>query len=156
MDSILNEAELLNLFRPNDRKRVDIPAHMVFPFAFNHYVAWVEPAGNYVYLVFKKPSWKNPVGVTFRRTNGSVQSPSRMCDWCHSCGPSSEIGLLSVTIDPNTTIGMMLCLDLSCINKLETVAGISGKNFEKLAEGLFERMNRFIKNAIKTEEDRLH
>ncbi len=66
-DQIKSSEELLKAFRSRDQKNVFIPKTMRFPLSIGHYLAWTEPSGVRVYLVFKKADWKAPVGVAFRR-----------------------------------------------------------------------------------------
>lgn len=152
--SVASEEELLNAFRLRDRKHVEIPSDMTFPLVFQHYLAWTESSQARTFLLFKRPSWKAAVGVSFRRTASS--GAGGMCDWCHSVGGSDQIGLLGLTVDPNTSLGFMLCLDLGCINRLETVAQISGKDFGKLSKSLVEKISKFFENNLKIESEPVH
>lgn len=155
MEKINSEEELLNAFRLRDRKHVEVPSDMTFPLMFSHYLAWTEPSLARVFLLFKRPSWKAPLGVSFRRTHSSGGAGG-MCDWCHSVGSSDQVGILSMHADPNTSLGFMLCLDLGCINRLETVASISGKDFDKLSKGLIDKISRFFENNLKVESETVH
>ena len=150
-----SEEELLNAFRPRDRKLVEIPSDMTFPLMVSHYLAWTEPSQARVFLLFKRPAWKAPLAVSFRRTHSSGGGGG-MCDWCHSVGSSDQVGLLSMHVDPNTSLGFMLCLDLGCINRLETVSAISGKDFGKLSKNLIDKISRFFENNLKIESEPVH
>ena len=146
---IQSEEDLLQTFRPRDRKHVEVPKTMRFPLSLGYYHAWSEPSGVRVYLVLKKPEWKAPIGVSFKRTQqGSSSSLSRMCDWCHSCAPSDQIALLTATVDSRRRVGAILCLDFGCIYKLDMVSRISGMNFEPMARKLQERMAVFCEKAL--------
>src|SRR4051812_48757300 len=99
--------ELLEVFRPRDRKNVFIPRTMRFPLTLGGYLTWTEPSGVRIYLVFRKPEWKSPVGVAFRRDQrGGLGSPPGVCDWCISTGPSDQIGLLTATVNPKKRVGV--------------------------------------------------
>lgn len=144
MVELKSESELLNLFRPRDRKHIELPKNMQFPIQSEHYIAWSEPSGMHVYLVFNKPKWKSPAGIVFERTNsGNYAGPTNMCDWCHSYGPSDQIGLLSVSVTSRITVGKYLCLDLGCIERLDQAANLSGRSLDKMALRLRERMTTF-------------
>ena len=157
MEEIKSEEELLNSFRPRDRKFVEIPSDMTFPFLFSYYLAWTVSSQARVFLVYKRPSWKHPVAVSFRRTPSSAGAPAGgMCDWCHSVGGSDQVGLLSLTVDAQTSVGFMLCLDLGCINRLETVAELSGKDFGKLSKSLLEKITKFFEHNLQIESESVH
>jgi hypothetical protein len=148
---INTENDLLNAFPLDDQKKLVLPSKFVFPLRTDHYFSWTSPDGYYAYLVFKKPEWPQPRGVVFRgRNKGDAQSAS-MCDLCHSFGSANEIGMMLTSVTHKKTIGMMLCLDLNCIDKLETLAAISGRNFEQLAEKVCERLSSFFENTLKRE-----
>lgn len=154
MEQIKSEEELLSAFRPRDRKHVELPSDMTFPLMFNHYLAWTESSRARVFLLFKRPSWKAPAAISFRRTHSS--GSGGMCDWCQTIGGSDQIGLLSITRDPNTSVGFMLCLDLGCINRLEQVAELSGKDFGQLSKGLIDKITRFFENNLEIQSEPLH
>jgi hypothetical protein len=150
---IESEEELLQAFRLRDRKLVDPPKWLRFPLNVEHYLAWNEPASVYAFLVFKKPDWPAPIGLVFKRSYaGDLASAGRMCDWCHSYGASDEIGLMTVAVNPRRTVGMLLCLDLSCVLKTENVANLAGRNFEKMAQSLCDRIGRFYESNFAPEK----
>lgn len=157
MEQVKSEEELLNAFRLRDRKFVEIPKDMRFPLMFSHYLAWTESSQARVFMVFKHPSWKSIAAVAFRRRHSTAgNAAGGMCDWCNSVGGSDQVGLLSFTVDANTSVGLMLCLDLACINRLESVAEISGKDFGKLSKILLERINRFFEHNLAIEKELVH
>jgi hypothetical protein len=148
-DEFLTREELLNAFRTKEQKNVIIPTSMKFPISLGHYLVWQEPSGVRLYLVFKKPEWKSAVGISFRRDQtGSTTSPPGICDWCIHIGPSDEVGLLTATVNSKVRVGINLCLDLSCIDKLEINARLAGKSFDKMVEKLKNNMSRFCKEAL--------
>jgi hypothetical protein len=71
-----------------------------------------------------------------------------MCDWCHATGASDEIGLLTATASSRKQAGVNLCLDLSCSEKISTVAHLSGQNPRDLALRILERMSRFARQTL--------
>ncbi len=145
-----NENDLLKTFPVKEQRRVVLPSKLVFPLRTQYYFTWVSPDGLYAYLVFKKPEWAGPKGVVFRGRNTGVSPTAAMCDWCHSFGGSNEIGMMLTSVNPNRSVGMNLCLDLSCIEKTETIALIAGKNFEKLADKVCQAIVGFYEHILKT------
>jgi hypothetical protein len=89
-----SEDALLATFRPKDRKRVDVSAEVKLPLFVRDYLAWTQPAGSYVYLVFATPDGV-PTGIVFETNGGAGATVPQMCDWCHSSGLGSQVGLLS-------------------------------------------------------------
>lgn len=146
-----NEDELLKAFSERDRKKIVMPSKFVFPLRTNHYFTWSSPEGTQVYLVFKKPNWDRPRAVVFRAGKKSSVPTTSMCDCCRSFGSSDEIGMLLTAVSPRKTIGMMLCLDLSCIDKTETIAMLAGKDFDRLAEKICEWMTLFFEVTLVSE-----
>jgi hypothetical protein len=146
---IQTEKELISTFRPRDRKWVEPPKGMRFPLTVEHYHSWSDPTGVHGFMVLQKPGWKSAAGLVFERSNGSAHSPARMCEWCHSTGPSDQIGMLTVRVSSKRIIGIILCLDLSCQEKLETVASLTGQKADKLTAGMLERMGRFFDRVFK-------
>jgi hypothetical protein len=71
-----------------------------------------------------------------------------MCDWCHAYGSSDEIGLLTAEASSKRRVGVHLCLDLRCGEKLETAANLAGRNPRVLAGRLVERMVRFAQEGL--------
>lgn len=149
-----NEQDLLNTFRDKDKKFVEIPKTIQFPLALKNYITWSEPGGVRTYLVFKKENWDTPRGIVFKKTHaGNLEVGSRMCDWCHAYGPSDQIGMLTTMVSSKRTVGMLLCLDLSCMQKLEVVSSKSKKSFEKLANDLTQRIGRFFESTFAFREE---
>jgi len=148
-DLIQTPEELIRSFRQRDQKHVQIPKSMPFPLELGNYLAWNEPSGVRVYLVFKKPEWPRPVGVVFRRDQpGGSASPACMCEWCHATGPADEVGLLTVTVNAHRRVGLNLCLNLDCVDKLETSAQLMGQDASKSVEKHRERMAHFCRQVL--------
>lgn len=143
---IRTEQELIQAFRPRERDVVQPPEGGRWPLVVRDYVAWVEPAGARVFLVFQDPESKRPLGIAFRRdtSGGSGQ----MCEWCHSLGTGDEIGLLTADRSSRKRVGIGLCRDLRCREKLEDAANLAGRSDELPKRQLMERMVRFAREAL--------
>jgi len=144
---IASKEDLLNLFSEKDQAQVLLPKDVPFPIDVPYYFTWSEPSGNYTYLAFKRPNWELPRGLVFRRTREAPVRPNA-CDWCHSYGSSDEIGMMTVSVNSKVTVGQYLCMDLSCLTKLESQVGAAGKNFDTLAEQLCDKIARFYERTI--------
>ena len=146
--TLRSHADLIATFREQDQKQVVIPKGTPYPLPVQHYFAWTEPSGVYTYIVFNRPDWEIPKGLVFQRNGaGTHLSPAGMCDWCHSTGPSNEIGLLTTTMSPQTTGGAWLCLDLTCFEKIEERLGLTRKNADKLTQKLMKKIGDFYRRA---------
>lgn len=152
--SVSSEKELIESFDLKEQKKVVLPTKVIYPFASQYYYAWTESSGVYMYIVFKQPHWDKPRGFVFNRKQAtSEQSNTRMCDWCHYYGSADQVGLVTMKANRKTTIGLILCLDLSCMEKTETIAMLAARNFEKEAQKVCERMGEFFDySALKYSE----
>jgi hypothetical protein len=112
------------------------------------YLAWTETSGARVYLVFAPPGSRKPIGIIFRRDASDGSGISSMCDWCHSYGSSSEVGLLTTDVNSKRRVGVHLCVDLRCKEKLEDAADRAGRHPIEYLERLRERMSRFAHEAL--------
>jgi hypothetical protein len=143
------DRELIASFRPRDRRVIEMPADISFPLFVRDYLAWTETSGARVYLVFAAPGSRKPLGLIFRRdTSDSGALGSRLCDWCHASGSSSEVGLLTTDVDSRRRVGVHLCVDLRCREKLEDAADRAGRHPLEALERLQERMFRFAHEAL--------
>jgi hypothetical protein len=146
--TLRSNVDLLATFRSDDQKSVVLPKRMPYPISVQHYYAWTEPSGVYTYLVFKRADWEAPLGMVFQRNGaGSHLSPAGMCQWCHTSGPSDVVGLLTTTLTPHKTGGTWLCLDLSCLEKIEERTSLAGKNSASLTQKLCKRIGEFYQRA---------
>lgn len=147
---IRGESELMSAFRPRDRRALELPEGGSFPITVRDYFAWVDPKGSRVFLVFQDPASKRPLGISFRRdgAGGSAGNGGRMCDWCHSWGSSQDIGLLTTWRNSRTRIGVGLCMDLRCSEKLEQAADLSGRSAVGPRRRMMERMTRFAREGL--------
>jgi hypothetical protein len=149
MFRINTETELLNAFRPRDRKHVELPPGLRVPLFVRDYRAWSDPTGIRTFLVLTEPRSGRPMGIAFRRDQqGGASLVSHMCDWCHTTGPSNEIGLLTADANSRRRVGVNLCLDLRCGEKLEMAANLAGRNPRELTRRLMERMVRFAHEGL--------
>jgi hypothetical protein len=143
--------QLVNAFREIDRDLVQIPAELEFPLAVKDYIAWMEPSGVRTYLVYNDRD-SRLLGVSFKRIAEPADAPVKMCQWCHSVRGGGRVSMLSVAISQNRRVGLHLCRDLSCKEKLVAPPKNSDvpellKPEEKLTR-LMERMSEFIKNNL--------
>ncbi len=141
---ILSDRALIKAFRLRDRKHVELPKKFIFPFEFEYYLTWSEPSGAHRYLVF--PHENQLCGIVFKRNHHQKDTQTgRLCDWCHAYGPADQIDLLTIALNSRTTIGVILCLDLSCLQKIEYTIKNSKKTFDQHALELVNRMTHFYR-----------
>ena len=120
MIRIQSSKDLLDSFRAIDRDQVQLPDTMKFPFILRDYMAWVEPSGHRVYLVFEEPQKKTAYGVSFKRTPAQAEAPAQMCQWCHTVSTGQNIGLLTADVSTKRKIGVYLCRNLQCKERIST------------------------------------
>lgn len=140
---------LIEAFRPRDRRVIEMPENVMFPLFVRDYLAWTETSGARVYLVFAAPGSRKPIGIIFRRdSQDSGVGTSRICEWCHSYGSSNEVGLLTTDVNSKRRVGVHLCVDLRCKEKLEDAADRAGRHPIEILKQLQERMFRFAHEAL--------
>ncbi|AFE06707.1 hypothetical protein COCOR_06000 [Corallococcus coralloides DSM 2259] len=148
MFRIESEKELLRAFRSRDRKHVELPKGTQLPLFVRNYLSWVDPYGVRVFLVFVAPGGKQATGIAFRRDQqGDPALAPKMCDWCRT-STDAEIGLLTTDVDSKRRVGVNLCLDLRCGERLEAQADRSGRSLQDDTAQLIERMARFASEAL--------
>jgi hypothetical protein len=125
---------------------VELPPGASFPLFVRHCIAWPHPAGGRVFVVFSMPT-AVPTGIAFD-TNASGPPVPHMCDWCHSPGLGTQIGLLTATVNRQKRAGVHACVDLSCVTKIEDEANRSGRSPLPAIEALLNRMGRFAHEAL--------
>lgn len=146
-------SELLSFFRERDRSRVIVRHDLELSMRVQYYFTWSDPSGAYRYLLFKKPGWEVPMGLVFRSGGTHAEAATGgICDWCHTYGSSNQIGLLTTAVNAKRTVGMMLCLDLSCGDKIENGPSQSSKDPEARILEVCERMGRFFDETIRLSE----
>ncbi|MFY0572828.1 FBP domain-containing protein [Archangium lansingense] len=149
MFRIETEKELLSAFRSRDRKYVELPKGTRLPLFVRDYLAWVDPYGVRVFLVFTAPDSKRLTGIAFRRDQqGDKMLTTRVCEWCRSSGASDQIGLLTTDVDSKRRVGVNLCLDLRCNERMEAAANLSGRSVLDDHRQIIEHMSRFASEAL--------
>jgi hypothetical protein len=144
---IQSESDLRNAFRPRERDQVAVPPELRFPLLVRGCRSWVDPAGFRTFLVLEEPQSKRPLGIVFQRDHGGAPV-SAMCDWCHSPGSSMDIGLLTTEVSSKRRVGVNVCLDLRCAEKVEEAANLAGKSALDLHDQLVARMVRFAHEGL--------
>ncbi len=145
---IPSESELLSAFRPRDRKAFEPPAAVTYPLVARDYYAWVDQTGVRAHLVLQEPSSGRLLGITFRRDSGGGGAAGRMCDWCHSYGSADEIGLLTADRSSRKRVGVLICRDLRCREKLEDSANLAGRASVDARRRTVQRMLQFAREAL--------
>lgn len=149
MFRIETERELLAAFRSRDRKHVELPRGTRLPLHVRDYLAWVDPYGVRVFLVFSAPGSKRLTGIAFRRDQqGDKAAGPQVCDWCMSPNGADQVGLLTTDVDAKRRVGVNLCMDLRCNERLESAANLSGRSAVEDTKRLVERMSRFATEAL--------
>ncbi len=152
MIRIKDESQLLASFRETDQAQVQIPPALTFPLALKDYLAWTEPSGHRVYLVFSEIQSGNPMGVVFQRTKGAAETPASMCQWCHSVRSGSAVSLMTTDAGPNRRVGLYLCSGLNCKENALSPPGVN--DFAESVSGqdkvdrIVRRMNEFAKQNL--------
>jgi hypothetical protein len=147
MFRIENQTALTSSFRELDRETVEIPREFQFPLFVRNTLTWLENSGNRVFLVFLDPQSRKRFGIAFRR-DSERGTTSHHCEWCHSFGGPSEIGLLTATASEKRRVGIHLCLDLSCFEKIEARTGLTGENSRLLSHQLQLKISEFARRNL--------
>lgn len=147
MFKLESEAALREAFRPKDRKLVELSSDVKFPLFVRDYLAWTHPGGGHVYLVFAVPGGV-PTGIVFDSNGGGAEGAPAMCDWCHGTGKGTQVGLLSARLNARKRVGIHVCTDLSCQQKVEEECNRAGKGVRPAMEKLVARMGRFASEAL--------
>lgn len=140
--------ELMEAFRPRDLRVFELPDESAYPLEVDGYLAWVETGGARVYLVFEDPDSGQPMGVVFRRAATGEPGMGQMCNWCFSFGSCEEIGLLTAEESSRRRVGVVVCRDLGCGQRLEEEGDRSGRNTLETRRRLLERIARFAHEAL--------
>lgn len=144
-----HEDDLLEAFRPRDRKHVELPPGRRYPFTCLDYFAWASEHGERIFLLFKAPSEQLVTGITFRRDNASSSDPTpRVCHWCLAFGSARTIGMLSADVNSKRKVGVYVCLDLGCRERVEEDANRRGKPVREAVAVLLEKMAKFSREAL--------
>jgi hypothetical protein len=149
---ITSETELLETFRALDRDEVQTPHGVKYPLAVRDYLAWPEPSGHRIFLVFEDQATKQPRGVVFQRTPAPADTPASMCQWCHAVRSGSGVGLLTAAAGRNRRIGLHLCSDLNCRDHALGAPGIhdfnEGLSSTEKMQRLLQRMSDFVRGNL--------
>jgi hypothetical protein len=148
MFRIDSEKQLLSTFRPRDRRNLELPKGLQYPLFINDYLTWTEQSGLRLFLVFARPGSRTPIGIAFRREQGEKGLAARVCDWCHSYGSGLEIGLMMADLNSKHRVGLGLCLDMRCREKIEQSSNLAGRSPVELSHQLLERMYRFAHEGL--------
>lgn len=140
MFKLPNEASLLATFRPGDRKHVEITRDVSLPLVVNDYLTWSH--GKLSFLVFAAPG-RGPRGIVFEGSSGGASVP-QMCNWCHQVGPGNRVDLLTARRDARSTVGVIVCADLKCRERLEDMADRYGLDLDRAMQALLQRMDQFV------------
>lgn len=147
MFKLESEDALLKAFRPKDRDLVELSPEVALPRIVRDYVAWRHPAGGRVFVVFAVRGGA-PTGIAFDTNGGSGDTVPQMCDWCHHSGVGTQVALLTARLNGKKRLGVHLCSDLSCKQKLEDAANRSGTSAADAVAAVVERMARFAEDAL--------
>lgn len=139
MFKLANERTLLATFRPADRRLVEITRDVSLPLRVNDYITW--SFGRRSYLVFASPGGA-PRGIVFQADGGGAPVP-HMCEWCHAVAPGTRVSMLTARRDRKSTIGILVCADLGCRERLEDRADRIGADVAPAMAKLLSRMNQF-------------
>jgi hypothetical protein len=142
-----SEKDLVEAFFPRDQKRLELPKGVKYPLVVRDYLAWSDPASPRVHLVFTEPGARHPIGLVFDRDRSGASQGS-MCEWCHSFGSSAEIGLLMLTVSDNRRVGIHLCRDLSCRDKIEQNLSLSPVSAHTRQKRVLSEMSRFVRRLL--------
>ena len=146
---IRNPHELLAAFRPLDLRLFEMPDETSYPIFVRDYRAWIETGGARVYVVFEDPGSGRPVGIVFRRaTTGGAAIVNRMCDWCHYVGSADEVGMLVAEYSTRRKLGVMLCRDLRCRERVEEAGDLAGRDTAEARRRVLERIARFAREGL--------
>lgn len=144
MFHLTSEDMLVRTFRPRDQRKLERPAGITYPHFVRHYLAWGDAVNGNAHIVFGPPGGA-PTGIYFRRGSGG---DSQMCEWCHSSGGPHEIGLLTADVNSRKRVGITVCLDLRCQEKIEDAANRAGRNPQDATRAMMERICRFATEGL--------
>ena len=90
-----------------------------------------------------------PTGLVFDANPGGDGTTAHMCDWCHFTGTGNQVGLLTAELNSRKRLGVNVCRDLSCKDKVEEAANLGGKNVVLATEKLLGRIAQFAGASLK-------
>jgi hypothetical protein len=142
---IPSEDALIAAFRPRDQRQLEAPTGASYPLRAREWFSWVESTGIRAYVIFPHESGKL-LGIAFRRDQDPSNMGSGLCDWCHSVG--DDIGLLGAEKSSKRRVGVWLCRDLNCADKLDDAANRAGNSSVEPKRRQLERMRQFAREAL--------
>jgi hypothetical protein len=152
MFKIESADELRECFRPLDRGEVELSPSLRFPLIVRDYLAWTEPSGHRVYLVFSEETRRPPLGIVFRRDQDSTGAPPSMCEFCHSVRSGNGVSLLTAAASDRRRVGIPLCRNLECHEKVEGLPGADDlpgtPRGRELARRILARMGGFVRQNL--------
>ncbi len=149
MFKLPNEKTLLAMFRPMDRRGVEITRDVPLPMRVTDYFTW--SFGRRTFLVFEAPGCA-PRGIVFEADVSGVPVP-HMCAWCEAVAPGTRVALMTARRDPKRVAGIMLCADLGCRERLEDRADRAGIDVAPAMTKLLSRMQRFAESLVAESRD---
>jgi hypothetical protein len=63
-------------------------------------------------------------------------------------GSADEVGLLTTDKTSKKRIGVYLCRDLRCVDKIEQASNLAGRNPDVPRQRMMERMRRFAREGL--------
>jgi hypothetical protein len=152
MFRITSEKELRECFRDLDQPELILTTDLKFPLVRKDYLTWIEPSGCRTYLVFQAAGFKTPFGLVFRRDQTLGPSTAAMCEWCHCVRSGNEVGVLTATSHARKRVGISLCRDLSCAEKMRSAPGVhdfpSTASIQERIRKLSEKMALFARREL--------
>jgi hypothetical protein len=142
MFKLPNQKTLLAMFRPIDRRQVEITRDVPLPMLVNDYFTW--SFGRRTFLVFETPDCA-PRGMVFE-ADVSGTPVAHMCMWCEAVAPGTHVAMLTARRDLKRIAGIMVCADLNCRERLEDRANQAGKDVAPAMAKLLSRMQRFAES----------
>jgi hypothetical protein len=149
MFKLPNEKTLLAMFRPMDRRGVEITRDVPLPMLVTDYFTW--SFGRRTFLVFEAPGCA-PRGIVFEADVSGVPVP-HMCAWCEAVAPGTRVAMMTARRDPKRVAGIMLCADLGCRERLEDRADRAGIDVAPAMTKLLSRMQRFAESLVAESRD---
>lgn len=147
MHKLDSDAELIATFRTRDQKLVELPADLTFPLILRDYVAWKHPGGGRLFIVFS-PENGLPTGVVFDSHGASHAQVPQMCSWCHSLAQGNSVSMLMATQSAKKRVGVFVCGDLGCKQRVEEDCNRAGKNVQAAMKALVARVAAFATDGL--------
>lgn len=142
-----SEDDLKEAFLPKFRNSIELPKNLKFPLVVRDYLTWSDPSSPRVHVIFAERDVEKPIGVIFERE--PVQTgTSSICDWCHSHGSSQQIGLLTLRVNATRQVGLCICRDLSCREKIGNNLSLSPLVAQKRISRVVSQMSAVVRRFL--------